>query len=80
MVAIQHWREFGLPASAIPGSKYLRGYCPACEEPIRVRRSDPAFTLCEECEDCFEMRPLPMLTLPGHLAARQTRRRLVDVA
>jgi len=49
--------KWGEPGSEIPGSKYVRGYCVACGEPIRaVDAANPG--RCVKCQRIFhdEMR------------------------
>ena len=40
--------KWGEPGSRIPGSKYVRGYCPACGDPIRVVPGGKPV----RCQDC----------------------------
>ena len=42
------YQRYGRPGSAIPGSRFVRGYCPICGAPVRTStpRSPPP------CFDC----------------------------
>jgi len=60
--------EFGEP---IPGSRYVRGYCPRCHAPMRMEHGTPPRCL-PWCDDCGRLRPLDGLT--EHLVPRQRAR------
>lgn len=42
------FETFGQPGSPIPGSRFLRGYCPVCGAPIRTSYPDTPLP----CSDC----------------------------
>ena len=44
--------RYGAPGSRIPGSRYFRGYCRICGEPIRVTNNNPRKAVLQECENC----------------------------
>ena len=39
---------YGQPGSAIPGSRFVRGYCPICGAPVRTSRPEAP----QPCSDC----------------------------
>jgi hypothetical protein len=42
------YETYGPPGSEIPGSRWLRGYCPICGAPIRTNSPDRP----QPCADC----------------------------
>jgi len=52
--------RYGEIGSRIPGSVFVRGYCPCCGEPVRITKeeadkqiSDPSLTaLAKDCAEC----------------------------
>lgn len=48
------YAEYGFPGDAIAGSKYFRGYCKFCAEPMRsVCMSDARVGACA-CQSCID--------------------------
>ena len=51
------WKH-GRPGDPIPGSRYVRAYCPDCGDPMRVSRevweSDAPLAPCLDCDPCRE--------------------------
>ncbi len=44
--------RWGTPGSSIPGSKYVRAYCPTCGEPMRISRETFRLGLILPCSNC----------------------------
>ena len=42
------YETYGKPGSPIPGSRFVRGYCPICGSPIRTTTPDDP----QPCFDC----------------------------
>lgn len=51
---VQLYERYGWPGSEVPGSKYYRGYCMMCGEPIRVKCWVNARDNLCTCEDCLQ--------------------------
>ena len=45
----------GLPGSPIRGSRYFRGYCMVCDEPMRVGSEGHAASGACSCDSCFSV-------------------------
>ena len=43
------YRRWGLPGSRIEGSRYYRGYCILCGEPVRTVAVQPLHPKCRGC-------------------------------
>ena len=48
-----NFAKYGNPGTLIPGSKFRRGYCRVCGEPIRVTTDCPRKAMLGECCHCF---------------------------
>lgn len=46
--------RYGRPGEPIPGSRLVRGYCPTCNDPIRINPGQhPLLTECKDCRGCL---------------------------
>ena len=65
--------KYGRPGDPIPGSRYVRAYCPDCGDPMRVSREvwedEDAIPCCLECDPSRE----PTDSTVGALMQREAR-------
>ncbi len=52
MLSVDTIMRYGMPGTEISGSKYYRGYCAVCREPIRVMNKGKAVVGACSCDSC----------------------------